>query len=76
VPIRIFIAVALGAQCMSATAWAGPRVDLIQKRGFVNCGIEENVPGFSEVDAQVVVSASTSTSAARLPRPSSEQPTT
>jgi general L-amino acid transport system substrate-binding protein len=37
---------------MSADAWAGPRVDLIQKRGFVNCGIEENVPGFSEVDAQ------------------------
>jgi general L-amino acid transport system substrate-binding protein len=37
---------------MSADASAGPRVDLIQKRGFLNCGIEENVPGFSEIDAQ------------------------
>jgi general L-amino acid transport system substrate-binding protein len=37
---------------MSAAAWAGPRLDLIQTRGSVNCGIEENVPGFSEVDAQ------------------------
>jgi general L-amino acid transport system substrate-binding protein len=36
---------------MRATVSAGPRLDLVQKRGFLNCGIEENVPGFSEVDA-------------------------
>ena len=36
---------------MRAIVSAAPRLDLIQKRGFLNCGIEENVPGFSEVDA-------------------------
>lgn len=49
--MRILIAFALFAFCMSRDAAAGPRVDRIQKRGFINCGIEENVPGFSETDA-------------------------
>jgi len=52
VPIRIFIAAGLWSLSTCGAAWAGPRLDLIQKRGFVNCGIEENVPGFSEVDSQ------------------------
>src|SRR5262245_44007727 len=50
--MRILIALAVVAFCMSTTAAAGPRLDLIQKRGFVNCGIEENIPGFSEIDSQ------------------------
>jgi len=50
--MRILIALALFAFCMSTAVAGGSRLDPIQKRGFINCGIEENIPGFSEVDSQ------------------------
>jgi len=50
--MRVLIALALSGLWMSATAAAGPRLEMIQKRGLINCGIEENIPGFSEIDAQ------------------------
>jgi general L-amino acid transport system substrate-binding protein len=50
--MRILIALPLLGFCMSTAAMAGPRLDLIQKRGFINCGIEENIPGFSEIDSK------------------------
>ena len=49
-PTRILIAMVVCFVCVSG-ATAAPRLEAIQKRGFVNCGIEENVPGFSDVDA-------------------------
>jgi general L-amino acid transport system substrate-binding protein len=33
-------------------AFAGPRLDLIRKRGYLTCGVEPAVPGFAEVDRQ------------------------
>src|SRR4029453_15867166 len=51
VRMRIAIALALFASLMSTSAGAGPRLEVIQKRGFPNCGIEKDVPGFSQVDA-------------------------
>jgi general L-amino acid transport system substrate-binding protein len=30
----------------------GSRLALIQQRGFLGCGVEPNVPGFAEIDAQ------------------------
>ena len=50
--MRIFIAFALFAACISNGATAGPRLDIIQKRGFLACGIEPDVPGFAEVDTR------------------------
>jgi general L-amino acid transport system substrate-binding protein len=39
--------------CLTTTAaLAGPRLDLIRKRGFLTCGIEAAVAGFAEVDPQ------------------------
>ena len=51
-PKRVFIFVAFCSLCASHAASAAPRLDTIQKRGFLTCGIEPQVPGFAEVDAQ------------------------
>jgi general L-amino acid transport system substrate-binding protein len=48
--MRIFIALGLCALCTSDITATGPRLELIQKRGFLACGIESDVPGFAEVD--------------------------
>jgi hypothetical protein len=49
--MRIFIVFAFLAVSIPATTGPGVRLELIRKRGFLTCGIEANVPGFSEVDA-------------------------
>ena len=38
--------------CVSSTSAGGPRLDRIQRRCFLTCGIEPAVAGFAEVDAQ------------------------
>jgi general L-amino acid transport system substrate-binding protein len=38
--------------CVSGSSAAGPRLDQIQRRGFLTCGIEPAVAGFAEADAQ------------------------
>ena len=52
VTARTFIHAALFSICMSHTVAAGSRLDLIQSRGFLTCGIEPAVAGFAEADAQ------------------------
>jgi general L-amino acid transport system substrate-binding protein len=49
---RTLTALALFALCAVDNAAAGPRLELIQKRGFLTCGIEPTVAGFAEVDGQ------------------------
>ena len=48
----MFIFVALCVLSASDAASAAPRLDTILKRGFLTCGIEPDVPGFAEVDAE------------------------
>ena len=49
--MRIFTALAI--LCLTSTAaLAGPRLDLIRKRGYLTCGVEPAVAGFAEVDPQ------------------------
>ena len=49
---RTLTALSLFALCLIDNAATGPRLELIQKRGFLTCGIEPAVPGFAEVDAR------------------------
>lgn len=37
---------------VATTAQAGPRLERIERRGFLTCGVEPAVPGFAEVDGQ------------------------
>jgi general L-amino acid transport system substrate-binding protein len=37
---------------IAMTAQAGPRLETIERRGFLTCGVEPVVAGFAEVDAQ------------------------
>jgi len=47
------IVIALAIVCFTTTAaFAGPRLDLIRKRGHLTCGVEPAVAGFAEVDGQ------------------------
>jgi general L-amino acid transport system substrate-binding protein len=49
--MRIFTALVI--LCLTSTpALAGPRLDLIRKRGYLICGVEPAVAGFAEVDPQ------------------------
>jgi len=53
--MRTYIAIStalLAASALSAPAHAGATFDIIQKRGFVHCGVSDNVPGFSTPDSQ------------------------
>ena len=46
---------ALGAASllgMSGLAQAGATLDAVQKKGFVQCGISDGLPGFSFADAK------------------------
>jgi len=45
---RTLMLVALGNNAVAA----GPRLEQIQRRGFLTCGVEPAVAGFAEVDAQ------------------------
>lgn len=47
---------ALGAASLlgiSGLAQAGATLDAVQKKGFVQCGISDGLPGFSFADAKV-----------------------
>ena len=46
--MRIVIAFVVFASCLSQTAAADPRLELIQKRGFLNCGVWQ-IAGASRV---------------------------
>ncbi|HUN50918.1 MAG TPA: amino acid ABC transporter substrate-binding protein [Candidatus Sulfotelmatobacter sp.] len=42
----------LAALSVTATAWAGPTLDAVKKRGELNCGVSTGLAGFSLADAQ------------------------
>ncbi len=43
-------ALALGAIALSGTAYAGPTLDAVKKKGFLQCGVHTGIPGFSSLD--------------------------
>jgi general L-amino acid transport system substrate-binding protein len=46
------VAIAISLLCCAALAAAGPtRVEKIQKKGFLTCGVAPDVPGFAATDA-------------------------
>ena len=49
--MRIFTALVV-LWLTGTAAFAGPRLDLIRKRGYLTCGVEPAVAGFAEVDGQ------------------------
>ncbi|MEH6500426.1 MAG: hypothetical protein V7751_13640 [Pseudoalteromonas distincta] len=57
-------AAALG---VSSFAHAGATLDAVQKKGFVQCGISDGLPGFSYPTKRVTILAWTSMSAVRSP---------
>ena len=42
----------LAAITMATSAWAGPTLDAVKKRGELNCGVSTGLAGFSLADAQ------------------------
>jgi len=48
----VISAVLLAASVFGTPAHAGATFDIIKKRGFVHCGVSDNVPGFSTPDSQ------------------------
>lgn len=38
--------------CLCATAQAGAVLDAVKRKGHVDCGVSDGLPGFAEVDAQ------------------------
>ena len=36
---------------LASGAWAGATLDAIQKKGFIQCGVSDGLPGFSVPDA-------------------------
>ena len=38
------------ALMVTATAYAGPTLDAVKKKGFVQCGVSTGLPGFSAAD--------------------------
>ena len=54
---------------VSGFAQAGATLDAVQKKGFVQCGVSDGLPGFSVPDPPARSSVSTLTSAALWPLP-------
>jgi general L-amino acid transport system substrate-binding protein len=59
---------------VSGFAQAGATLDAVQKKGFVQCGVSDGLPGFSVPDATGKIVGSTPTSAAPWPLPCSATP--
>lgn len=56
---------------VSGFAQAGATLDAVQKKGFVQCGVSDGLPGFSVPDASGKILGSTLTFAALWPLPCS-----
>ena len=52
---------------MAANAWADGTLDAVKKKGFVQCGVGDGLPGFSNPDAKEPGPGSTWTCAAPWP---------
>jgi general L-amino acid transport system substrate-binding protein len=50
--MHAFVGLALTLSLMGGLAAAGPRLEKIERRGFLGCGVEPAVTGFAEADAQ------------------------
>lgn len=48
---RVVLFAATSFTLMTFTAWAGPTLDSIKQRGWLQCGVSPNLAGFSYVDA-------------------------
>jgi len=48
----LFAAGALALACASQAAVAGPTLDAVKKKGFVQCGVSTGLPGFSVADSK------------------------
>ncbi len=59
----------------AGAAQAGATLDAVKKKGFVQCGVSDGLPGFSYVDAQGKYLALTSTYAGPSRRRCSAMPT-
>jgi general L-amino acid transport system substrate-binding protein len=52
---RLQTVVALAALALwggFSPAWAATRLEMVKARGFLNCGVSDNAPGFSQVNAR------------------------
>lgn len=50
--LLLYAAAAWIATGISSPAWAASTIDTVRARGYINCGVADNAPGFSEVDAE------------------------
>lgn len=50
--ITRFLAAALLTVCMTSFSHAGQTFDTVKKRGFVQCGVSTNLPGFAFTDSK------------------------
>jgi general L-amino acid transport system substrate-binding protein len=75
--LKSTLAVVTAAAVLGVTgfAQAGATLDAVQKKGFVQCGVSDGLPGFSVPDAKARSSGSTPTFAAPWPPPCSATPT-
>jgi len=55
------LGVALTSSLLMSTAQAGEVLDKVKAKGFVQCGVSQGLPGFSNTDVMVSGLVSTST---------------